>query len=180
MGIPQPAESGSPDALTAIYREQARFVWRSLRRLGVQDDALEDACQDVFIVAARRLDDFEARSSIRTWLFGISMRVARTDRRTRARAQRKLDALQTEGPLRSPQPSAPYERSDAQRILAQLLQTLGEDKRAVYVLVELEGMSAVEVAQAFDVNVNTIYTRLRAARRELQQAAAAHHPEETP
>ncbi|PRP92352.1 ECF RNA polymerase sigma-E factor [Enhygromyxa salina] len=154
--------------LADVYRDEFDFVWRSLRRLGVPAHALEDATQDVFVVVARRLDEFEARSSLRTWLFGIAMRVVQTRRRTVWRHQRKLDVL-----AREPQAAHdPLARSDARRLLLRLLDELGEDKRAVYVLVELEGMTAVEVAAGLEVNVNTIYTRLRAARRELLAAAA--------
>ena len=49
------------DRLAAIYREYFAFVHRSLRRLGTPEHALEDACQDVFLVAMRRLDEFEGR-----------------------------------------------------------------------------------------------------------------------
>ena len=164
----RPLQTPPDSALEQIYREHAPFVWRSLRRLGVPDDALEDAMQDVFLIVARRLETFEGRASVRTWLFGIAMRVQRGRRRSRARHDRKLGALQLEP--QHPRPDA-YARNDAQRALVRMLQELDEDKRAVFVLVELEGESAVEVAKAFGANVNTIYTRLRAARRALQTMA---------
>ncbi len=157
-----------PDALSQIYREHAPFVWRSLRRLGVSEDALEDALQDVFLVAARRLETFEGRSSMKTWLFGIAMRVQRSRSRSRARHDRKLGALAREA---GPAPDDAYGRQDAQRVLTRMLQQLDEDKRAVFVLVELEGEAVVDVARALDANSNTIYTRLRAARKALQTMA---------
>lgn len=156
------------DTLSQVYREHATFVWRSLRRLGVSEDALEDALQDVFVVAARRLAKFEGRSSMKTWLFGIAMRVQRSRHRSRARHDRKLGALAREG---RPKPSDAYARQDAQRVLTQMLQQLDEDKRAVFVLVELEGEAVVDVAHALGANSNTIYTRLRAARKALQAMA---------
>jgi RNA polymerase sigma-70 factor (ECF subfamily) len=155
--------------LSAIYAEHFEFVWRSLRRLGAPEHALEDATQDVFLVAARRLDEFEGRSSIRTWLFGIAMRVVRTQRRTAWRHQRKVDALAA---APREEPSDPIARRDAQRLLLALLAELDDDKRAVYVLVELEGMTVVEVAEGLGANLNTVYTRLRAARQQLHAAAA--------
>jgi RNA polymerase sigma-70 factor (ECF subfamily) len=155
--------------LSAIYSEHFEFVWRSLRRLGAPEHALEDATQDVFLVAARRLDEFEGRSSIRTWLFGIAMRVVRTQRRTAWRHQRKVDALAA-APRDAP--GDPIAQRDAQRLLVTLLAELDDDKRAVYVLAELEGMTVVEIAEGLGANVNTIYTRLRAARQQLHAAAA--------
>lgn len=157
--------------LAAIYREHFAFVHRSLRRLGTPEHALEDASQDVFIVAARRLEDFEERSSIKTWLFGIAMRVVRTHRRSTWRHRRKVDALSTEAPLLGPSSERPHARRDTQLTLLQLLAELPEDRRSIYVLVELEGMSAAEVARGFELNVNTVYTRLRSARKDLRAAA---------
>ncbi|EDM74559.1 hypothetical protein PPSIR1_29153 [Plesiocystis pacifica SIR-1] len=159
------------ERLALIYREHFAFVHRSLRRLGVPEHALDDACQDVFLVAARRLDDFEGRSSMKTWLFGIAMRVVRSHRRSAWRHRRKVDALAAAAPLLRPVSERPHARQDAQRTLAQLLAELGEEQRSIYVLVELEGLSAVEVARGFGLNVNTVYTRLRAARAGLRRAA---------
>jgi RNA polymerase sigma-70 factor (ECF subfamily) len=152
----------------AIYREHVDFVWRSLRRMGTPDSMLEDATQDVFLVAARRLDEFEGRSSIKTWLFGIAMRVVKTHRRTLWRHERKLEALTLagDGPSRDP-----IAQRDAQRILLRLLDQLDDDRKAVYVLAELEGLTAVEIAEGLGLNVNTVYTRLRAARLALREAA---------
>lgn len=173
--MPTSAATTAPterEVLSVIYREHFAFVWRSLRRLGAPEHALEDATQDVFLVAARRLDEFEGRSSIRTWLFGIAMRVVRTQRRTTWRHQRKVDALAAESP--EPPGADPMAQRDAQRLLHALLEQLDDDKRAVYVLAELEGMTVVEIAEGLGANVNTIYTRLRAARQQLCAAAAKH------
>ncbi len=174
--MPAPAVQDERARLSAIYRDHASFVWRSLRRLGAPEHALEDACQDVFLVAARRLSEFEGRSSVRTWLFGIAMRVVRTQRRGAWRHQRKLQALQREAPVHAAAAgelcqSARDAQRDAQRLLHTLLAELDEDKRAVYVLMSLEGLRAAEVAEGFGVNVNTIYTRLRAARTQLRTLA---------
>ena len=111
----------------------------------------------------QRLDSFEGRSSIRTWLFGIAMRIERGRRRSEARRSRKVGAFARED--RSARDA--YAQADAQRALNLMLAQLDEDKRAVFVLVELEGESVVDGA-----NTNTIYTRLRAARKALQAMAS--------
>jgi RNA polymerase sigma-70 factor (ECF subfamily) len=160
--------SGEHQRFAAIYREHLPFVWRSLRRMGTPDSMLEDATQDVFIVAARRIDEFEGRSSIKTWLFGIAMRVVKTHRRSLWRHERKLEALTHagEGPARDP-----LAQRDAQRTLLRLLDQLDDDRKAVYVLAELEGLTAVEIGEGLGLNVNTVYTRLRSARLALREAA---------
>lgn len=151
-----------------IYRDHVDFVWRSLRRMGTPDSMLEDATQDVFLVAARRIDEFEGRSSIKTWLFGIAMRVVKTHRRSSWRHERKLEALTRAG---DPPTSDLLAQRDAQRTLLRLLEQLDDDRKAVYVLAELEGMTAVEIAEGLGLNVNTVYTRLRTARLGLREAA---------
>ncbi|MER2562727.1 MAG: sigma-70 family RNA polymerase sigma factor [Myxococcaceae bacterium] len=55
----------------ALYTSKAPLVWRTLKRLGVREADLEDVAQEVFVVVHRRLPEFEGRSSIDTWLYGI-------------------------------------------------------------------------------------------------------------
>lgn len=166
--MPSPRSTPTSDErLAATYREHFAFVWRSLRRLGVPNSSLEDLTQDVFVAAARQLDGFEGRSSLRTWLFGISMRVFLARRRSEWRHNRKLDEL-----ARQDEPSEdPIAKHDAQHTLLALLDELDDEKRAIYVLAELEGLTVVEIAEGLEANVNTIYTRLRAARTQLRKAA---------
>ena len=83
--IPHTAPCPCPDGPEQIYEAYFGFVWRNLRRLGVPEAATDDAAQDVFLVVFRRYHEFEGRSSVRTWLFGILLRVARDHRKvTRA------------------------------------------------------------------------------------------------
>jgi RNA polymerase sigma-70 factor (ECF subfamily) len=168
---PAPADGGAP-GFDRLYEEQVDFVWRTLRCLGVRDAALEDAAQDVFVVVHRRLGDFQARSSVRTWLFGIALRVA-GDHRRRERRKGGLAPLDFEVEDGAPGPHEEAARAEALRSLAQALEALDEDKRAVLVLAELEQMSAPEIAAALGINVNTVYSRLRAARRAFEAARQA-------
>jgi len=167
---PSPAAADPSARLAAIYREHFAFVWRSLRRLGVPEEAVDDACQDVFLVVARRLDDFEGRSTLRTWLFGIAVRVSRARWRTNGRRRRREAAAAEAG---AAEVERPHERCEARITLHRLLFQLSEPLREVYILMELEGMTAPEVAAGLGLNVNTVYTRLRAARRDLERLAAA-------
>jgi len=164
--------AGMSTSFEEIYAGHFDFVWRSLRRLGVPVAEVNDATQEVFIVVHRRLQDFEARSALKTWLFGISLRVA-SDRRRSARRR-------PEAPLGRDVPAPaftdPHEaaaRAQAVRVLYSLLEELSDEKRQVFVLAELEQMTAPEIAEALSINLNTVYSRLRAARREFDAALTA-------
>ncbi len=163
------------DMLEAVYRDHQGFVWRSLARLGVVDLALSDATHDVFMVVARRLPEFEARASIKTWLFAICLRVARSRRRDYAREQNRREQYQLT--LADTQPQ-PHERVDAARTLRDLLQHLDEDKRAVFIMAELEEMTAPEIASVLEIKPATVYSRLRLARVELERAVKRHSARE--
>lgn len=166
---PSPASETAPRLAQAsfhdIYVQHVDLVWRGLRGLGVAESAVEDATQDVFIVVHRRLHEFEARSSFRTWLYGIVLRVARNYRRTE---QRKGGCASLDGapeiPDVGPSPQDEAATAQALRELAIVLAELDEPKREVFVLAELEQMSAPEIADALGIKVNTVYSRLRAAR----------------
>ncbi len=149
-----------------VYRENYKFVWRTLARLGVANAVLEDALQDVFVVLHRRRDTFEGRASVRTWLYGISIRVAR---RARERHRRRETV-----PLPT---SATSDREDPEntaihrQLLSQLdavLAQLSDEQREVFVLFEIEGLDAKAVANIVGVGRNTVYSRLRLARKNFQ------------
>jgi RNA polymerase sigma-70 factor (ECF subfamily) len=133
---------------------------------------VNDAAQEVFIVVHRRLPDFEARSSLKTWIFGIALRVASEERRS---ARRRPEApLDSDLPARAV--SDPHEdvaRAQAVRVLYALLDELSDEKREVFVLAELEQMTAPEIAELLSINLNTVYSRLRAARRDFDAALSA-------
>ncbi len=156
-----------------LYDECFEVVWRNLRRMGVPEATLDDAVQDTFLVAHRRLGEFEGRSSPRTWMVGIALKVAADHRR---RQRRKGNAEEIPATLvdSRPGPHEASENREAMRILDGVLQQLDEARREVFVLAELEQMTAPEISQALDLNVNTVYSRLRAARADFDQALARH------
>jgi RNA polymerase sigma-70 factor (ECF subfamily) len=156
---------------TEVYDRHFAFVWRSLRRLGVPERALDDAAQDVFIVVHRKLASFEGRSTLRSWLFGIARRVAHDHRRRIGRKERTEELPETVAD-RGATPAGDAERAEAVRTLHEILGELDDDKREVFVLAELEQMTAPEIADAIGANLNTIYSRLRAARQGFEAAVA--------
>ncbi len=164
--------AAGPSAFDALYEEHFDFVWRSLRRMGIQESHLDDGVQEVFVVAHRKLGEFEGRSSPRTWLFGIARRVASEFRRWNRR-KNQHDALPEAVLDDAPTPQEQAERREALRVLDQCLGAIQDERREVFVLMELESMTAPEVAEATGVPLNTVYSRLRLARAEFERAVAA-------
>jgi len=163
-----------PEDFERLYSEHFEFVWRSLRRLGVRPEELDDAAQDVFIVYLRRRSEFRGQSSQRTWMFGIANNVAHEYRRKQQRAARAEPVSEAQ-PARGPSPLDQASSTEALRLIDTFLASLDENKRNVFILSELEQMSAPEIATALQVKLNTVYSRLRAAREAfvlfLQQSA---------
>ena len=154
---------------SALFREHAPHVHRALRRLGVSEADAPDVLQEVFVVVHRKLSSFEGRSQLRTWIYGIALRVAADHRKSAyVRRERPTDEL----PERAG--SAPelkeLERRERVAQLDRALATLAPEKREVLVLFELEELPMKEVAAALDCPLMTAYTRLYAAREELKRA----------
>lgn len=150
--------------LGEIFRDNARYVGRVLSYLGVADADVEDTCQEVFLVVHRKLGDFTPGTSLRAWLYAICLRVA-SDHRQRAYVRReRVTDNPPEGVTGASQHQA-LEDAHARRVLRRALGDLDEDKRAVFVLYEIEELPMAEVAQALGCPLQTAYSRLHAARR---------------
>lgn len=172
-----------PLVFADVYREHLGFVWRTARGFGVGSAAIDDVVQEIFVVVHRRLPEFASRSSLRTWLSGIVLNVVRHHRRTRVRksphelAQSEPadpDALQAPG--RTPYDAAV--QAEEARLVQRILEGLDDDKREVFVLVELEEVPVPEVAEALGIKLNTAYSRLRLAREEFERAVERHQVRE--
>jgi RNA polymerase sigma factor (sigma-70 family) len=152
-----------------LYRDNYAFVWRCARRMCVDDDELDDVIQDVFVIAYRRLDSLVPGIAPSTWLFGIMRNVVRNRARGRGRQQRRVGALARDVDAserhRRRQETELAERVLAGEMLLGFLRELDDSQRAVFVLAELEGHSAKEIATALAINPNTASSRLRLARR---------------
>ena len=163
--------AAAQQAFAALYAEHFAFVWRSARRLGVPLAAVDDVVQDVFLVAHRKLAEFEGRSSHRTWLFGIARKVARDYRPKTAQRMHQARELDTDAlPTADSGPLVLAQQAESARLLQSMLDELEEDRRAAFILVDLEELSVPEAALALAVNVNTLYSRVRAARQDLSEA----------
>jgi len=167
----QPACAAAAPSVAAWYREHFAFVWRTLRRFGIPPQNLDDAVQDVFLVVQRRLIDFDRDSSARAWLFGVARFVARAQRRKLASQGRSEAAFsEYEHTTHEADPERAALQTQAAALVQRCLAALDEDKRWVFILADLEGLSGPELAQALELNLNTAYARLRAARKQFEAA----------
>lgn len=167
--------SSEPPSFGEVYEAHFAFVHRTVRQLGTDPSAIDDVVQEVFLVVHRKLRTFEGRAALKTWLYGIVRRIVRDHRRTRVRkpASPTDDFELFASPTRGPEEHSAD--AEAARILLRLLDELDDDRREVFVLTELEQLGAREIAEATGTNVNTVYTRLRAARADFAAALARHH-----
>lgn len=158
-----------------VFRENLPFVFRALRRLGVAESDVDDVCQEVFVVVMRKLGEFEGRSQLRTWIYGICVRTASDYRK---RAPRRREVITDEPPegVVSHGPLDHATASQARDILDRILSRLDDDKRAVFVLYEIEELPMNEVAQALECPLQTAYSRLHAARKRVEELARELDP----
>jgi len=159
-------------AFRAMYEAHVDFVWRNLRRLGVAEADVEDRTQEVFVVAHRRFVEFADRGhGPRAWLFQIVLRVASDARRhTRRHPEVPDGGVAMERASIEPPQAEAMARSEALSQLDAALATIDLGRRAVLVLHEIEEMTARQIAQVLGIPLNTVYSRLRVGRLELEQA----------
>jgi RNA polymerase sigma-70 factor, ECF subfamily len=177
-----PSASALPLDFDAVYDGYFDFVWRSLRRLGVPPGRLDDAVQDVFLVVHRRLADFEQRSTPKTWLYGIVLRVTHDHKRTARRknwlTEASPEVLDEVADRVNPGPAERAETAESIAVLNELLRELTDSKREVFVLAELEQMTGPEISEALGTELTTVHSRLRAARMEFEQALSRRRARE--
>ena len=146
-----------------VFAQYAPAVWRMVRSLGVHESDLEDVCQEVFIVVHRRLPGFEGRSALRTWIYGIALRVVADYRK---KAHRKRERLYAEPPelVDHGSPERHAVATEAFARLDRVLAQLSEERRQVFVLYEIEQLPMSEIAELVGCPLKTAYSRLEAAR----------------
>jgi RNA polymerase sigma-70 factor (ECF subfamily) len=170
--VPSEEEALPVPSFDEVYDRHFAFVWRVLRTFGVPEPLLEDAAQDVFVVVHRRLPEFEGRAQVTTWLFAIARRVACTHRRKQTRDNRS-EPIADDDFAATTDTFAALSRAQAIQTVLAILDTMDDDKRTVFALVELEQLSVPEVAKLLDLNLNTTYSRLRIARQHFEAKVRA-------
>jgi RNA polymerase sigma-70 factor (ECF subfamily) len=154
--------------LARLLTEHFRMVWRALRRLGVPEHTVDDAAQEVFLIASRKLDAIEGGHE-RRFLYGVALRVAANARRARAaRAEVPLTELVEEAAAGAPNPESLLDQKRARELLDAALEAMPDELRTAFVLFELEGCTGPEVAELCDIPLGTAASRLRRAREAFQ------------
>jgi RNA polymerase sigma-70 factor (ECF subfamily) len=177
MPSPSPTADARPDdptqrlaAVERLYAEHHGFVWRVAGRFGIEIDERQDLVQDVFLVVYHALDRYEQRGAMTSWLFGITRGLARNRVRLRERRRRSLHAL----PPPEPSHTRATDDVEAAQILERFLVSLPPRHRVAFELAEIEGLTGPEIREATGWKLNTVYTRLRAARQAFDAFTRAH------
>jgi RNA polymerase sigma-70 factor (ECF subfamily) len=173
---PEPASSGvsaAPIAFDKLVSEHLDFVWRSLRRFGVPQGEVDDATQQVFLVANDKLAIIRPGSE-RSFLIAVATRVASHARRSNVRREAARQRF-SESPTaeEAPSPEHLMQRLEARDLLDRVLDKMPADLRSVFVLFELEELSIDEVASLLSLPRGTVATRLRRARVVFREEATA-------
>lgn len=167
-----PALPPRRDAATVfrdLFMAHGAYVFHSLRRFGVPERDLEDVTHDVFVVVHRKLAEYDATRPPKPWLCAIAARVA-ADYRRLARHRREQIGEPPEQVDHAPSADAQLDTRAAQALVIEALQSIDESRRAVFVMIDLDGAGAPEAAHALQVPLNTVYSRLRLARAEFAAA----------
>lgn len=159
-----------------VYADHYDAAWRYLRAMGVPEDQVDDAAQDVFMVVHRRLSGFDHAAPLRRWILGIARKVALKVHDRRRRPPPRL-ALVDEP---DPEAEEMLARRDAAALVARFLDTLDPAQREVFVLAQLEDMPVPEIADSLGIKLNTAYSRLRLARRRFDRVVARHAAQQRP
>jgi RNA polymerase sigma-70 factor (ECF subfamily) len=175
--------------LRAMFEAELDFVWRTVRRLGLDEGAADDAAQETFVIAARKLDEVDVGRE-RSFLLGTAIRVAANVRRTRAFRDRRDVAIAedkskstSDGDRASavaddaPLPDAQVEQRQTLARLDRALNEMPDELREVIVLTELDALPQAEIALLLDLPVGTVASRLRRARRDLAATMLAFEEE---
>jgi len=157
-------EPASPDAtFEATFREHFAYVWRSARAL-VGDNLADDVTQEAFLVARRRMSDYEG-PSMQAWLYGITRNVARNAIRAAGRRARRSRG----DPLSRDLTPRWVRVHDAALLMQMFLDRLSVPQREAFMLKELEGLTGSEISQATGVPLQTVYSRVQAANEALRR-----------
>lgn len=159
-----------PADVGALYDRHAEVVFRNLHRLGVRSADVPDLLQETFLVVHRRWQEYDEQRPIEGWLWGIAVGLVRNYRK---RAFRRTESEAVE-PHTEENPEAALERARKRRDIEDAIDALDPEKRAVFVMFEIEGLSGKAISESLGVPVGTVHSRLFAARRELAAALQLH------
>jgi RNA polymerase sigma-70 factor, ECF subfamily len=162
-------ESDKAQAFQTLFRAELGYVWGSLRRLGVSARDAEDVAHDVFLRVYEKLDAYDPARPLRPWLFGFAYRAA-SDYRRLARHRVEVIGEDADAPTRGPLADDAIAHAEDVALVAEALDAIDLDRRAVLVAYELDECPMKEIAEAIGIPLHTAYSRLRVAREELAAA----------
>lgn len=154
-----------------VFESEFAWVWRTLQRFGVRARDLEDLTHDVFVVFHARRTDYDPSRPLRPWLMGIAFRIA-SDYRRRAGHRNELLQEPDDPADSKPSPEQATERARARRLLREAFEHVEAERLAVLLLHDIDEIAMPQIAEAQGIPLNTAYSRLRLARRDLAQAVA--------
>jgi len=160
---------GDPASWRTLHRRYHPLAVAFLRKLGVQERDLDDACQDVFLQMFRYLPSFRGEADPKTWLYRLCITQARRTR-TRLRLRKALDVLLARSPEAVPLASQAFSEQAARRRIDAALAQLSDGDRTVFVLFEMEGLPGEQVASIVGCKEATLWRRLHHARARFRQA----------
>jgi RNA polymerase sigma-70 factor (ECF subfamily) len=155
--------------VAGVFAREGDYVYMTLRRLGVPPPELEDGVHDVFVAVHKHRRAYDSARPLRPWLFAFAVRVAANYRRS-VRRRRESGAPLFEHADERPRADALLESAARRDLLLRALHTLPDERRAVLVLHDLDGIPMPEVARALEIPLNTAYSRLRLARQDITTA----------
>src|SRR6266540_1877000 len=164
-------ESGIALSAERLLRRHASFVARFLVRLGLQPDEIEDAVQEVFLVAHRQGGYRPGPAQPRTWLAAIALRVSMKTKTRNHRSRRDRKILSELMTFVGPSANV-FDEMEAREIVQRILDEMDPERRAVLILFELEGEACESIAAALGIEIGTVYSRLYRARQEFQRVCA--------
>jgi RNA polymerase sigma-70 factor, ECF subfamily len=162
------AEPTSAD-FDRVYSSELPFVYSFLYRLGARGHDIEDLAHDIFVTAIRRWETYDVAKPVRPWLFGIAFRVM-SDFRRRARTQREEPGEVPELPDEESAGERRVEQREARELIDEALESLEPERRAVFIMYELEGIPAADISDTMGAPLATTYSRLRIGREEFTAA----------
>lgn len=160
-----------PD-LREVFEEHVDHVGNSLRRLGVRDADVPDLVQEVFVVMHHILPDYDPERPMWPWIFGVVYRTAAAYRRKASREVLDDGSLTAEKADSNANLDEAMRRREDRQLVLEALQFVEMNRRAVFVMADIDGVAVPEIAQALAIPVNTAYSRLRLAREDFREAAS--------
>jgi RNA polymerase sigma-70 factor (ECF subfamily) len=160
-----PAVESAP-SIEVLFRQGYSYVFHTLRRLGVHERDIEDVAQEVFMTVNAILADYDSARPLRPWLFGIAYRHALRHRQKARHRRERIDSSPGTDVVAPHGTEESIAVREARTVVLAALESVEDHRRAVFVMAEIDGLTAPEIAEALGIPVNTVYSRLRLARTE--------------